>query len=59
MKKMGKNKIIGTVLLVLAFLIMTGSIIANPYLTFLITALAVMTAIVCGVLLMFGAEEQK
>jgi len=56
---MTKNKVVGLVLLGLAFIMMVGTIIANQYLTFTINSLAVMTAIVCGIVLIFSSEEKK
>ncbi len=56
---MKKNKVIGLVLLGLAFVFMTSTIIGKAELTFIVNSLTVMTVIICGVVLIFGGEEQK
>ena len=56
---MKKNKVIGVVLLGIAFILMVGSIITNPYLTFFVNSIAIMGTIVCGIVLIFIGKESK
>lgn len=56
---MKKNKVIGTVMLGLAFVMMLGTIINNQYVTFVANSLCIMGNIVCGVVLIFIGRESK